>query len=325
MSKGRVLVVDGNEAIREIVAGGLGERGYEVHHVRDGSEALVAIRRDCPALVIAEVVLPVMDGWALCEEIRRDPSIDDVPFIFLTAEADVPKRIKGLSIGADDYVCIPFSVGELVARCEAVMRRRRQAPPAEAGEEKRLQSDLSGHTSHLSLPDLLQLPSLNGKTGTLHLWGQSVARIYFRHGEIINAETGGLRAEKALFRIMSWPEARFEFESGEPPQRVRREMRGTTSSMIMEGLAHLDELRDLLSRLPPRGQRLRVPRALSESLDRMDLNTTQRLMLYTAGSRGASLSEIVDSVPERDLDAYMAAIELMDRGLLEVLEVSVSF
>jgi hypothetical protein len=95
--------------------------------------------------------------------------------------------------------------------------------------------------------------------------------------------------------------------------------------MIMEGLAHLDELRDLLSRLPPRGQRLRVPRALSESLDRMDLNTTQRLMLYTAGSRGASLSEIVDSVPERDLDAYIAAIELMDRGLLEVLEVSVSF
>ncbi len=320
MSKGRVIVVDRKEAIREIVARGLRRHGYEVLDLRDGAGALEAIRKDRPALVIADVALPVMDGWALCEGIRRDPEISDVPFIFLTDEIDVPKRIKGLSIGADDYVCIPFSVDELAARCEAVLRRSRRGAGVEPSGEKHHHSDLSGHTSHLSLPDLLQLPSLNGKTGTLHLWGQSVARIYFRNGAIINAETGGLRAEKALFRIMSWPEARFEFESCEPPERVLNEMRGTTSSMIMEGLAHLDELRDLLSRLPPRGQRLRVPPAITQSLERMDLNTTQRLMLYTAGSRGASLSEIIDSVPERDLDAYVAAIELMDRGLLEVLE-----
>lgn len=320
MSRGRVLVVGGEAAIQEIVAKGLGENGFEVLLVQDGAAALDAIRRDRPSLVIADVALPVKDGWALCEEIRRDPQIGDIPFIFLTDEADVPKRIKGLSIGADDYVCVPFSVGELLARCVAVLRRSKQGWTSEVVEGKQHFSDLAGHTSHLSLPDLLQLPSLNGKTGTLHLWGQSVARIYFRKGEIINAETGGLRAEKALFRIMSWPEARFEFESGEPPERIGNEMRGTTSSMIMEGLAHLDELRDLLSRLPPRGQRLRVHPAISESLDRMDLNTTQRLMLYTAGSRGASLSEIIDSVPERDLDAYVAAIELMDRGLLEVLE-----
>jgi DNA-binding response OmpR family regulator len=123
MSKGHVLVVDGNETIREIVESGLVESGYEVRHVPDGAEALEAIRTSRPALVISDVDLPVMDGWALCEEIRHDQAIDDVPFIFLTAEIDIPKRIKGLSLGADDYICVPFSVGECDGGGEAHRRR----------------------------------------------------------------------------------------------------------------------------------------------------------------------------------------------------------
>jgi CheY-like chemotaxis protein len=264
---------------------------------------------------VADILMPLMDGWALCEEIRRDPSTCSIPFIFLTSEGDVPKRIKGLEMGADDYMVKPFSKEELVARSSRLLARagaRGQDIPPEARIPM-----LAGHTDHLPMPDLLQALSLNGRSGTLLLSGASVGRVYFDEGQILNAETQGLCGEKALFRIMAWPFARFVFQPGAPPAEVERLLAGSTPSVLMEGFAHLDELRELVAALPPVWTVLKVAAGQADMLDTLHLDTTRRLILYTAGARGARIEQIVDTVPLKDLDVYLALQDLLDRGLLE--------
>ena len=312
----RILVVDDSALIRQVITDALTPAGFDVSAAADGSAALQQVAETRPDLIIADILMPVMDGWALCEEIRRTPATADIPIIVLTTERDVPKRIKGLEMGVDDYMCKPFSKEELVARVNAVLRRA--APPRPAAPAPP-PAGLSGHTDHIPMPDLFQLLSMNGKSGTLHLWGASVARVYMREGQMINAETQGLKGEKALFRIMAWPSARFEFEPGEPERDIDIALTGSTSSVLMEGFTHLDELRDLIAALPPGDRRLKVPAARAAALDQLDLSTMQRIILYTAGGRGATTSEIVDTVPQRDLEAYRTLADLIRQGLLEVV------
>jgi len=317
----RVLVVDDSDLIRQVLTDAFTPAGYDVSTAADGAEALRRIAQQRPDLVVADILMPVMDGWALCNEMRKEPSTRDIPIIFLTTERDVPKRIKALEMGADDYLCKPFSKEELLARAAAVLRRvTRHDGSREADPPPPSPPSLTGHTDHLAMTDLLQLLSQNRESGTLHLWGASIARVYFRGGMIINAETQGLSGEKAVFRIMAWPSARFEFEPGEPARRVEEALTSGTSTMLMEGFAHLDELKDLVNGLPPHGTLVRAAPGRAESLESMSLTTTQRLILVTAGPRGKSIEQIVDSVPEKDLDAYAALHGLLSEGLLEVVE-----
>src|SRR6266850_2869775 len=240
MSKAIVLIVDDSPLIRQVVADAFLPAGYQVLMAADGSEALRKITQKHPDLIVADILMPVMDGWRLCEEVRRVPETAQIPFIFLTSEQETQKRVRGLRMGGDDYLTKPFSREELLARSENILSRARKLKEAEATGEM-----LSGHTRHLSMADLLQILSLNGRTGALKLDGPrgEEGRIYFREGRIIHATLGSVEGEKALFRIMMWPESRFVLE--DLPRQTRESIEATTSSVLMEGFTHWDELRHL--------------------------------------------------------------------------------
>lgn len=116
----KVLVVDDEAAIRRILLTRLELAGYVVATAADGQEALEQFNAFQPDLVILDVMLPKLDGYEVCREIRKS---SDTPIIMLTAVADVSNRIQGLETGADDYVVKPFSPSELEARIKAVLRR----------------------------------------------------------------------------------------------------------------------------------------------------------------------------------------------------------
>ena len=119
-NKERVLVVDDEASIRRILDTRLSIIGYVVITACDGEEALSLFRREAPDLVILDVMMPKLDGYGVCQEIRKT---SDVPIIILTALGDVADRITGLELGADDYVIKPFSPKELEARIRSVLRR----------------------------------------------------------------------------------------------------------------------------------------------------------------------------------------------------------
>jgi two-component system OmpR family response regulator len=117
----RVLVVDDEANIAELIATALRYEGFEVRTAGDGASALAAVRDLAPDLVVLDVMLPDTDGFELQARIRGDGQ--QVPVLFLTARDAVEDRVRGLTLGADDYMTKPFSLEELVARVHAVLRR----------------------------------------------------------------------------------------------------------------------------------------------------------------------------------------------------------
>lgn len=116
----RVLLVEDDPSIREVTSIGLKSAGFRVTAAADGREGLMRFRQDPFDLVVLDVMLPSLDGFEVCREIRRDSR---VPILMLTARADTVDVVVGLESGADDYVTKPFEMPELVARARAVLRR----------------------------------------------------------------------------------------------------------------------------------------------------------------------------------------------------------
>ncbi|HEY2064791.1 MAG TPA: response regulator transcription factor [Gemmatimonadaceae bacterium] len=119
----RVLVVDDEADIVALVAYHLAKSGYRVSTASSGTDALEAMRRERPALVVLDLMLPGLSGYEVLEQLRASDATRDVAVLMLTARREEPDRIRGLSLGADDYLTKPFSPQELVLRVGAILRR----------------------------------------------------------------------------------------------------------------------------------------------------------------------------------------------------------
>jgi two-component system OmpR family response regulator len=117
-----VLVVDDDPHLREVVRFALAQAGFVVTEAADGNQALTAIERAVPDLIVLDVMMPGMDGLEVCKQVRKSHA---VPIVFLSSRDDEVDRILGLELGGDDYLSKPFSPRELVARVKAVLRRGR--------------------------------------------------------------------------------------------------------------------------------------------------------------------------------------------------------
>jgi DNA-binding response OmpR family regulator len=163
----RILIVDDEPPIIDVLEYNLKKANYEVIVARDGQEALEKARRQRPDLVILDLMLPKLDGLEVCRALRRE---GDLPIIMLTARDEEVDRVVGLELGADDYVVKPFSVRELVARVKTVLRRTGPKPldrglgtePEAVSEVLQvgdLQLDTDRHEAHLGQIEL-ELTSL---------------------------------------------------------------------------------------------------------------------------------------------------------------------
>ena len=129
-----ILVVEDDRNISDLIRIYMEKEGFEVRSAYDGGKAIEEFEKQAPDLVLLDIMLPVMDGWAVCSKIRETSK---VPIIMLTAKSEVNDRITGLEMGADDYIIKPFEIKELLARVHAVMRRK----DADAPVDKKLTFD----------------------------------------------------------------------------------------------------------------------------------------------------------------------------------------
>lgn len=136
MSKSKILVIDDEQDILDLVEYNLKQNGYKVSCVKTGEEALEAARSSKPDLILLDLMLPGVDGFEVCKILKRDSDTNDIPIIMLTAKGEDIDVVTGLELGADDYITKPFSPRVLVARVRSVLRTKKDPILVEKSTDK---------------------------------------------------------------------------------------------------------------------------------------------------------------------------------------------
>src|SRR5215212_5309326 len=241
-----VLVADDDAWILRMVATVLEKRGYSVETAVDGEDALARALARTPDLLITDVMMPKMDGWALVRQLRSHSELAMLPVIFLTALSSEEDRIRGFRLGADDYVSKPFRFEELDLRVTKTLRRT-QAVMQETRDGLG-GSGLRGDLSQVGLSSLLILVEMERKTGLLRLSAPAAgptAQILVRDGRIVHARLDAqdepVDAE-CVYYLLTWSAGEFEFMAClvEGDDRVNV----STTHLLMEGARLIDEDRE---------------------------------------------------------------------------------
>ena len=288
----RILVVDDEDMMREAVVEILRGCGYDVEECGNGIEALERLKSSVPDLILCDVHMPELDGFGLLQELRKSPRTSDIPFVFLTGQADRPSQREGMTLGADDYITKPFAIEELT---QAVASRLAKHRGFQDRMEKRL--DELRRSISLALPHEFRTP-LTGILGFAEILEQSEElsaeeRVYI--GSHIH------KSAKRLYHLLERMLVMAELESDlADPNRVKR-LRdssaavGITLSQIVEAQATESQRKDdvRLSLVDARAKVLEshlakaIDEVLSNALKFSSKGTEVVVRAYTEGARVA--------------------------------------
>lgn len=209
----KIAIVEDEPKLARILQGYLHKEGYDTELFSDGAEALNSILHSPPELVLLDLMLPSLDGMGVCLGIREHLG---VPIIMITARVEEVDRLQGLEIGADDYICKPFSPREVVARVKAVLRRTHSSSTlAESTADFALNEDkatvtINGqHCCSLTLVELRLLKTLSAKPGQIFSRDQLMQRIY-RDNRVVSDRTIDSHVKKLRHKLHDiHPEAEY--------------------------------------------------------------------------------------------------------------------
>ena len=237
-----VLVADDDAWILRMVATVLEKRGYSVETAVDGEDALARALVRTPDLLITDVMMPKLDGWALVRQLRSHSELAMLPVIFLTALSSEDDRIRGFRLGADDYVTKPFRFEELDLRVAKTLRRTQVA--MQETREQLGGTSLRGDLSQVGLSSLLILIELERKTGLLQLRAPNgpSAQVLVREGKVVHARLDEAEEPvdaECVYYLLTWGAGEFEFIAClvEGVDRVNV----STTHLLMEAARLIDE------------------------------------------------------------------------------------
>jgi DNA-binding response OmpR family regulator len=211
MAKSKILVVDDNAYLVDILSFSLEMENYEVLKAYDGEEALKIISETPPDLILADIMMPKMDGFELCKKTKEEPKTKDIPFLFLTAKGKLDDQLKGFSLGGDDYIVKPFNLNDLLKKIAKSIEQYK--------EKGSIVTDIppEGKISEIPIIKVLQLMKSNKQTATVTATTQKdVGKIYIKNGKIARAETSVSKDKAALELILTWKDGQFKIESAIP-------------------------------------------------------------------------------------------------------------
>jgi CheY-like chemotaxis protein len=310
----RLLVVDDNRLILRVVSDFFVPAGWDVVTAEKVPAARAELARQIPDAIVSDILMPEIDGWAFFDGVRQTPATASVPFVFLTVESGLPQRLRGLQLGADDYMTKPFAVEELHARIERLVERRAMLDDARRDGE----ALLAGSVEHLAISDLLQVLSLNGKDGTVVLEQDGRdGRIEFVGGQIVDAAAGRARGTKALFRMIGWARATFRVMPRlAPPHETTISL--STANVLMDGLVSMDEWARWKNLLPPMNTILTL---VPDARGRLHGHpvTPAEFDLLARAKAGMRVDRALEESPHPDAQVAEAICTLMTRGVVSTV------
>ena len=246
----RILIVDDNAFIHSVIVATLSPLGHELRSAHDGVSAVAEALLKPPDLVISDVMMPGMDGWALVRRVRWNPRLAFVPFIFLSALNSADDILRGFRLGADDYLPKPFTPDALIERVNHALQRRdriehstrRQLGLRGVGEPP---AGLCGSLTDVGLSSLLVLLDLEKKSGTLDLVRGAPhehCRLRLRDGRVVHAhvtQAPRLSPTEAIYYALGWSTGTFEFSAGDVEDDDAIGV--STTGLLMEAARRADE------------------------------------------------------------------------------------
>jgi len=197
MPSAKILIIEDDPDLTQVLDYNLRQAGYEVSAARDGSDGLRQARLVVPDLIVLDLMLPLIDGLEVCRRLRAEPATQHVLVLMLTAKAEETDQIVGLSLGADDYVTKPFSVKILLQRIKALLRRR----PAELDREQVVASQnvVVDRMRHQATADGEPLPLTQSEFGILDVLVRQPGRAFSR-AELVEAalDKDGIVLERTI-------------------------------------------------------------------------------------------------------------------------------
>jgi two-component system phosphate regulon response regulator PhoB len=190
--KGRILLVEDDRALVELIDFHLRKAGYETKQTASGEEALLLVRESAPDLVLLDWMIEDISGIEVCRQLRRMPQTKQVPIIMMTARGEETDKIRGLDTGADDYITKPFSPKEMLARVGAVLRRSRPALAGGTLVFEDVEMDVETHRVRRGGRPIHLTPS---EFRLLRHFLESPRRVFTREGLLDNVWSEGAELE----------------------------------------------------------------------------------------------------------------------------------
>jgi len=233
---GRVLLIDDDPKVLRLLEATLRLKSYDVVKMESGVAALDWLKLDLPDLIISDIMMPDLDGYDFLRRVRATTKATQVPFIFLSARSEPDDVVRGLRLGADEFLRKPFSIDELLVRVERVLERNAKEPEDPLGR-----GVFDGDLAHLPLADVLRMLCVQRKTGLLVIDPKTTkgsGSLQLLEGQVVHGEFGALEGEAALCQMLLHDTGRFSFRPGE--ERPQRSIEVQTLPLLMEAFRLMD-------------------------------------------------------------------------------------
>ncbi len=299
MTTWRVLVADDDTLSLQMMREGLAKLSVTVLEARDGEEVLRLAKAEGPDLILLDVMMPRMDGFQVAARLKQDPATAEIPLMFVSALGAPKDKVRGLNLGAEDYLAKPIHPEELRARVQMVLRRiqpsRRGAPMA------------SGQLAAMNLLSLVQMFEGERRTARLLLTrGEEHGEIVFEGGKITRAAQGTRKGKAAVYQLLTWQDGTFQMAPHDASSQVGEPLDVPTQALLMEGIRRLDEISGLHSSLVDPPMHLDVAAAVREAI---------------RGQSRADAAAVVNLLDgTRELDQVLAESPVDEWATLKILE-----
>jgi CheY-like chemotaxis protein len=232
----RILLVDPDPVAASLLEMRLANAGFSVELHREGSAAFQSAVEEPPSLVLSEIGVPGMDGFTLLLRLRKADATKHVPFLFVTEKSDRSATVRGLELGADDFLSKPVDLELLAAKAKSLVKKSRAGAPAADAP-----AGVSGDLSEMELLDLLQVLASSGRSVRVRLESGGVATgsMAMDQGRVVDARVGAETGVEAFNAIITQREGRFVVESAEPPASPT--INEPLESLLLEACRLIDE------------------------------------------------------------------------------------
>jgi uncharacterized protein (TIGR02266 family) len=313
MTSWRVLLAEDEPLMAQMMADMLAELPIEVVVARNGREALALVARGRPDLLLLDCMMPELDGFEVAAALKGNPETQEIPIIFLTARGHVEDKVRGLDLGAEDYLIKPVRREEMVARVRNVLRRfesRRATIPPQS-------SLMRGRLEVMGLPNIFQVLEAERRTGTLRITSDGRrGEILFLEGRVAYAIEASRQGEAAIYRMLGWEKGDFELELTSGTGPAAAQITRPNQSLLMEGVRRLDEIPGLRQAIGSPDGPIKMFPVFRDGLLRRTLPSGFQQVVALCDGR-YTLSQLLDASTLDEWGALGFLVRFMALGMLE--------